>query len=76
MIFERDPEYPATIEAPSVAPAPQPGLIGVGTWATQAEFKDIRATDAAGEALILETDLPGTKIVVDVYEQTYVRRAD
>lgn len=42
-----DTVLPVTVEVPPPADAPKPcpGLIGVGTWGTQAEFKDIVVTD-------------------------------
>ena len=39
-----DVVLPVTVEAPAVAPKPKAGRIGVGTWLTQAEFKDIKVT--------------------------------
>jgi len=39
-----DVVLPVTVEAPAVAPKPKRGRIGVGTWLTQAEFKDIKVT--------------------------------
>lgn len=35
---------PMTVEAPDVAPRIRAGAIGVGTWRTQAEFKDLQVT--------------------------------
>lgn len=46
-----DVVLPAKLELP-LAPAPSyPGKIGVGTWKSQAEFKDVRVTDAKGNVL-------------------------
>ena len=39
-----DVVLPVTVTAPEVAPAARAGAIGVGTWRTQAEFKDIKVT--------------------------------
>ena len=39
-----DVVLPVTVTAPEVAPAARSGAIGVGTWRTQAEFKDIKVT--------------------------------
>jgi alpha-L-arabinofuranosidase len=39
-----DVVVPITIETPDVPPPPRAGCIGVGTWRTQAEFKDIKVT--------------------------------
>ena len=35
---------PLTVEAPEAATHPRSGAIGVGTWRTEAEFKDIKVT--------------------------------
>jgi alpha-L-arabinofuranosidase len=35
---------PVTVTAPEMAPAARSGAIGVGTWRTRAEFKDIKVT--------------------------------
>lgn len=46
-----DVALPTTVEA-DTAPAPMPtGRIGVGTWNTQAEFKDIKVTAPDGKVL-------------------------
>ena len=39
-----DVVLPVTVTAPEAAPAVKSGAIGVGTWRTQAEFKDIKVT--------------------------------
>jgi alpha-L-arabinofuranosidase len=39
-----DVVLPVTVTAPETAPAVKSGAIGVGTWHTQAEFKDIQVT--------------------------------
>ncbi len=39
-----DVVLPVTVSAPEMAPAARSGAIGVGTWRTQAEFKDIKVT--------------------------------
>ena len=41
---------PTTVEAPQISSHPA-GMIGVGTWKTEAEFKDIRVTTPAGRVL-------------------------
>jgi alpha-L-arabinofuranosidase len=41
---------PVTVEAPKILPHPT-GMIGVGTWKTQAEYKDIRVTAPDGRVL-------------------------
>lgn len=42
---------PATVEAPTKTLSRHAGMIGVGTWKTQAEFKDIRVTAPDGHIL-------------------------
>jgi len=39
-----DVVLPVMLEVPEVAPKPKAGAIGVGTWRTEAEFKDIKVT--------------------------------
>ena len=39
-----DVVLPVDIKAPEAAPVPSGGAVGVGTWLTQAEFKDIKVT--------------------------------
>jgi alpha-L-arabinofuranosidase len=39
-----DVVLPVTVTAPEVTPAARSGAIGVGTWRTQAEFKDMKVT--------------------------------
>jgi alpha-L-arabinofuranosidase len=41
---------PADVQAPTVEQAPPAGRVGVGTWATQAEFKDLKVS-RGGETL-------------------------
>jgi alpha-L-arabinofuranosidase len=45
-----DVVLPVKVEAPDVAESPA-GMIGVGTWKSQAEFKDIRVTAPDGRIL-------------------------
>ncbi|HYG21746.1 MAG TPA: alpha-L-arabinofuranosidase C-terminal domain-containing protein [Verrucomicrobiae bacterium] len=45
-----DVVLPVTLEAPTLESAPA-GMIGVGTWNTQAEYKDIKVTAADGRIL-------------------------
>lgn len=47
-----DVNLPVQVDAKASAPPPLAGLIGVGTWATQAEFKEIRVTDPKGETVL------------------------
>ena len=39
-----DVVLPVAVDSPEVAPRPRAGAIGVGTWRTEAEFKDIKVT--------------------------------
>jgi alpha-L-arabinofuranosidase len=55
-----DVVLPVTVTAPEVAPAARSGAIGVGTWRTQAEFKDIKVT-RGGETLFTCDFADGTK---------------
>ena len=48
------------VESPEVLPTAKSGAIGVGTWRTQAEFKDIRVT-RNGETLFSCDFVDGTK---------------
>ena len=55
-----DVVLPVTVTAPEAAPAVQSGAIGVGTWRTQAEFKDIKVT--RGDETLFACDFAdGTK---------------
>jgi alpha-L-arabinofuranosidase len=55
-----DVVLPVTVTAPDVAPAVRSGAIGVGTWRTQAEFKDIKVT-RGDETLFACNFADGTK---------------
>jgi alpha-L-arabinofuranosidase len=61
-----DVVLPITVEAPVVEAAPKGGAIGVGTWMTQAEFKDIQVT-RGGETLAAPSlnDTQGWKLLGD-----------
>ncbi|MFO0891791.1 MAG: alpha-L-arabinofuranosidase C-terminal domain-containing protein [Isosphaeraceae bacterium] len=50
-----DVVLPADVEAPSVEPSVPAGRVGVGTWATQAEFKDLKVT--RGDRVLWSADL-------------------
>ena len=55
-----DVVLPVTVTAPEMAPAARSGAIGVGTWRTQAEFKDIKVT--RGDETLFACDFAdGTK---------------
>lgn len=49
------------VTGPSIELGGQGGLIGVGTWATQAEFKDIRVISTEGKTLLAADFSHGTK---------------
>jgi len=55
-----DVVLPITLEAPLATSSPKGGAIGVGTWATQAEFKDVRVTRGS-ETLFAADFTQGTK---------------
>jgi alpha-L-arabinofuranosidase len=55
-----DVVLPITVDAPLAAASPKGGAIGVGTWATQAEFKDLRVT-RGNETLWAADFADGTK---------------
>ena len=50
-----DVVLPIELEAPAMSVPAKGGAIGVGTWSTQAEFKDLQVTAANGE-LLLKSD--------------------
>ena len=54
-----DVVLPLTLQAAEEAPAKKTGAIGVGTWRTQAEFKDIKVT-RNGETLLTADFSQGT----------------
>lgn len=51
---------PVALESPDVMPAAKTGAIGVGTWRTEAEFKDLKVT-RGGETLLTCDFVDGTK---------------
>jgi len=53
-----DVDLPTVVEAPTISSHPA-GMIGVGTWKTQAEYKEIRVTAPDGR-LLWESDLAKT----------------
>ena len=62
-----DVVLPTTVDAPVTEAAPKGGAVGVGTWLTQAEFKDIKVT-RNGETLVrlrLSNDTKGWKLLGD-----------
>lgn len=54
------PRHLVTVETPVAETAPKGGAIGVGTWRTQAEFKDLKVTHG-GETLFASDFADGTK---------------
>ncbi|HEX7651871.1 MAG TPA: alpha-L-arabinofuranosidase C-terminal domain-containing protein [Verrucomicrobiae bacterium] len=46
-----DQSLPTTVTSPLTDAAPEGGLIGVGTWNTAAEFKDVKVTSLDGKQL-------------------------
>lgn len=55
-----DVVLPVGLQVPEVAPKPKSGAIGVGTWRTEAEFKDIKVT--SGDKTLFTCDFAeGTK---------------
>ena len=51
---------PVTLDSPDVMPATKTGAIGVGTWRTEAEFKDLKVTRGS-ETLFTCDFVDGTK---------------
>ena len=58
-VHRGDVVLPITVAAPETDPSPRGGAIGVGTWLTQAEFKDLRVTRGA-ETLFASDFAAGT----------------
>jgi alpha-L-arabinofuranosidase len=56
-----DVSLPTTVESPVVEPEVTGGMIGVGTWNTAAEFKDIKVTAPDGKVLFASDFSGGTK---------------
>src|SRR5207247_5089807 len=56
---------PTTVEAGTVNEKPPTGCIGVGTWNTAAEFKDIKVTAPGGKVLFTSdfSEASGTGIL-------------
>jgi len=48
---------PTQVQSPDVSTRPKGGAIGVGTWSTQAEFKDIKVT--RGDQVLFQCDFSG-----------------
>jgi alpha-L-arabinofuranosidase len=61
-----DVMLPISVDAPPADPGAQSGAIGVGTWRTQAEFKDIKVTAPDGQVLFtsdFSTNSDGWKLL-------------
>ena len=56
-----DVSLPTTVESPMAEAAPEGGMIGVGTWNTAAEYKDIKVTAPDGKVLFTSDFTAGTK---------------
>ena len=56
-----DVSLPTTVETPMIETAAEGGMIGVGTWNTAAEFKDIKVTAPDGSSLFASDFSQGTK---------------
>jgi alpha-L-arabinofuranosidase len=44
---------PTRVQSPKVQPSAPRGAIGLGTWSTQAEFRDVRVTSPQGQSLLI-----------------------
>jgi alpha-L-arabinofuranosidase len=53
-VHRGDVVLPITVEAPVTQDEPKGGAVGVGTWATQAEFKDLKVT--RGNEVLFQSD--------------------
>lgn len=56
-----DVSLPTTVDSPDATPVVKGGMIGVGTWNTAAEFKDIQVTAPNGKVLFASDFSQGTK---------------
>lgn len=56
-----DVTLPVQVSAPSAQPEVAKGMVGVGTWNTQAEFKDIKVTSPDGKVLLAPDFSSGTE---------------
>lgn len=56
-----DVSLPTTVESPLAETAPSGGMIGVATWNTAAEYKDIKVTAPDGKVLFESDFSEGTK---------------
>ena len=54
-----DVSLPTTVESPEVEPEVTGGMIGVGTWNTAAEFKDVKVSAPDGK-ILFTSDFSGT----------------
>ena len=56
-----DVTLPAQVNSPVAETAPSAGMVGVGTWNTEAEFKDIKVTAPDGKVLLASDFSKDTK---------------
>jgi len=56
-----DVSLPTTVDAPTADSTPEGGMIGVATWNTSAEYKDIQVTAPDGSVLFKSDFSAGTK---------------
>jgi alpha-L-arabinofuranosidase len=56
-----DTYLPTAVQSPAVAPAPVGGMMGVGTWNTAAEFKDLQVVAPDGKVLLKPDFTSGTQ---------------
>ena len=56
-----DTYLPTEVQAPIVEPAATGGMVGVGTWDTAAEFKDVKVTAPDGKVLFASDFSAGTE---------------
>jgi alpha-L-arabinofuranosidase len=56
-----DVSLPTTVDSPAAEPAVTGGMIGVGTWNTAAEFKDVQVTAPDGKVLFASDFSKGAK---------------
>jgi alpha-L-arabinofuranosidase len=73
-----DVSLPTTVESPMAEVAPSGGMIGVGTWNTASEYKDIKVTAPDGKVLFasdFSKDTKGWKLLGDGAEWKAVNGA-
>ncbi|MGN6554501.1 MAG: alpha-L-arabinofuranosidase C-terminal domain-containing protein [Verrucomicrobiota bacterium] len=59
--YRGDVTLPTTVDSPAAVSGPAPaGCVGVGTWRTAAEFKDMKVTSSDGKTLFASNFAQGT----------------